>query len=160
MNHKKEKDIRCSICNKKIRLRSKRCSICSNLYARMRKTNPNKSESELNKICAQWNKTNKDTRFGMGCKAKYIKSILPPIVLLKMTTFQRLAAKQKAAKLKRIDNYYVYNPGCSIKDAVRLIPESQALVQQYSKLRTKYVKDGVQDKVTDEQILNFVYGVN
>ena len=74
-----------------------------------------------------------------------------------MTPLQRITAKQKAARLIRINNYYQANPGCSINQAVKYTPpngESASLVQQYSKLKTEL---GV---VTAEDIEEYVYGPN
>lgn len=77
-----------------------------------------------------------------------------------MTQYQRITAKQKAIRLTRINNYYQANPGCSINQAVTFIPESSALVQQYSKLRTELVIDGTQVDITPTDIEEYVYGVN
>ena len=77
-----------------------------------------------------------------------------------MTLLQRITAKQKVVRLNNINNYYQANPGCSINQAVTFIPESAALVQQYSKLRTELVIDGDQDKITPKDIEEYVYGAN
>lgn len=71
-----------------------------------------------------------------------------------MTPLQRLAAKQKVVRLNRINKYYQDNHDASINQAVTFIPESAALVQQYSKLKTEL---GV---VTAEDIDEYVYGPN
>ena len=75
-----------------------------------------------------------------------------------LTLYQRIAAKQKVIRLARINKYYKTNPGCRIKDAVTFIPESAALVQQYSKLLTELVIKGDQDEITPEDIHEYVYG--
>ena len=77
-----------------------------------------------------------------------------------MTLLQRITAKQKAIRLNNINNYYQANPGCSINQAVTFIPESSALVQQYSKLRRELIIDGGQDKITAKDIEEYVYGTN
>jgi len=80
-----------------------------------------------------------------------------------MTPLQRITAKQKAARLNRINEYYLSNPGCSINQAVKYTPpngESASLVQQYSKLRTELVIDGHQDEITAEDIDEYVFGPN
>ena len=81
--------------------------------------------------------------------------------LTHMTQYQRITAKQKAIRLNNINNYYQANPGCSINHAVKYTPpngESASLVQQYSKLRTELVVDGHKDKITPEDIEEYVYG--
>lgn len=77
-----------------------------------------------------------------------------------MTTYQRLVAKQKATRLNRINEFYQNNSDASINQAVTFIPESAALVQQYSKLRTELVIDGDQDDITPKDIFEYVYGIN
>ena len=71
-----------------------------------------------------------------------------------MTPLQRLAAKQKVIRLNNINRYYSENQGCSINQAVTFIPESSALVQQYSKLRTEL------GEITAEDIEEYVFGSN
>lgn len=81
----------------------------------------------------------------------------------RMTPLQRITAKQKAARLIRINEYYQANPGCSIKQAVKYTPpngESASPVQQYSKLRTELVIDGQHNEITAEDIDEYVYGSN
>ena len=77
-----------------------------------------------------------------------------------MTPLQRLTAKQKVVRLNRINEYYLNNHDASIKQAVTFIPESSALVQQYSKLRRELVIDGDQDEITPEDIDEYVFGLN
>ena len=76
----------------------------------------------------------------------------------KMTPYQRITARQKEVRLIDINKYYQANPGCTIKNAVTFIPESAALVGQYSKLRTELVIEGDQDEITPEDIHEYVYG--
>ena len=79
----------------------------------------------------------------------------------RMTPYQRITARQKEARLNKINRYYQTNPGCTIKEAVVFIPpqgESAALVGQYSKLRTELVIEGDQDEITPEDIHEYVYG--
>jgi|GEM_PF-4198016 len=77
-----------------------------------------------------------------------------------MTAYQRIAARQKVARLSRINEYYQDNDDASINQAVTFIPESASLVQQYSKLRTELVIEGHQDDITPEDIVEYVYGKN
>ena len=77
-----------------------------------------------------------------------------------MTPLQRMTAKQKVIRLNKINEYYRENPGCNIKEAVTFIPESAALVQQYSKLRTELIIEGQQDEITAKDIEVYVYGAN
>ena len=71
-----------------------------------------------------------------------------------MTLYQRITAKQKVVRLNRINEYYHENSNASINQAVTFIPESAALVQQYSKLRTEL------GEITAEDIDEYVYGTN
>ena len=78
-----------------------------------------------------------------------------------LTQYQRITAKQKAIRLNNINEYYQTNPGCSINQAVKYTPpngESASLVQQYSKLRTELVIEGHHDKITAEDIEEYVHG--
>ena len=77
-----------------------------------------------------------------------------------MTQLQRITAKQKVVRLNNINRYYSENQGCSINQAVTFIPESSALVQQYSKLRRELVLDGGHDEITGEDIEEYVFGLN
>ena len=73
----------------------------------------------------------------------------------RMTPYQKITAKQKEARLNKINEYYQENPGCTIKQAVAFIPpqgESAALVGQYSKLRTEL------GEITQKDIHEYVYG--
>ena len=73
----------------------------------------------------------------------------------RMTPYQKITAKQKEARLNKINKYYQDNPGCTIKQAVAFIPpqgESAALVGQYSKLRTEL------GEITPKDIHEHVYG--
>ena len=76
----------------------------------------------------------------------------------RMTPYQKITARQKEVRLIDINMYYQANPGCTIKNAVIFIPESAALVTQYSKLRTELVIDGDQDEITPKDIHKYVYG--
>ena len=76
----------------------------------------------------------------------------------RMTPYQKITAKQKEARLNKINKYYRDNPGCTMKNAITFIPESAALVSQYSKLRTKLVIEGHQYEITPEDIHEYVYG--
>ena len=71
-----------------------------------------------------------------------------------MTQYQRITANQKVIRLNRINKYYQSNPDASINQAVTFIPESSALVQQYSKLRTEL------GKITTADIEEYVFGPN
>jgi len=71
-----------------------------------------------------------------------------------MTPLQRMTAKQKVVRLNNINKYYRDNHDASINQAVTFIPESAALVQQYSKLRTEL------GEITAEDIEEYVYGPN
>ena len=75
-----------------------------------------------------------------------------------LTLYQRIAAKQKVIRLNKINRYYQDNLGCTINNAVTFIPESAALVGQYSKLRTELVIEGDQDEITPKDIEEYVYG--
>lgn len=77
-----------------------------------------------------------------------------------MSTLQRLNAKQKVMRLERINRYYNENPCATINQAVIFVPEVAGLVCQYSKLRTELVREGDQDEITREDILNYVYDKN
>lgn len=77
-----------------------------------------------------------------------------------MTQYQRITAKQKVVRLNKINEYYLNNHDASINQAVTFIPESSALVQQYSKLRRELVLDGGQDEIIGEDIEEYVYGPN
>ena len=77
-----------------------------------------------------------------------------------MTPLQRITAKQKVVRLNNINKYYLENSDASINQAVTFIPESSALVPQYSKLRTELVIDGHQDKITPKDIEVYVFGPN
>ena len=76
----------------------------------------------------------------------------------KMTSYQKITAKQKEIRLNKINKYYQANPGCTMKNAITFIPESAALVSQYSKLRTELVIEGDQDEITVKDIHEYVYG--
>ena len=76
----------------------------------------------------------------------------------RMTPYQKITAKQKEVRLIDINRYYQTNPGCTMKNAITFIPESAALVSQYSKLRTELVIEGDQDEITPEDIHKYVYG--
>ena len=76
----------------------------------------------------------------------------------RMTPYQKITAKQKEVRLIDINRYYQANPGCTMKNAITFIPESAALVSQYSKLRTELVIEGDQDEITPEDIHKYVYG--
>ncbi len=76
----------------------------------------------------------------------------------RMTPYQKITAKQNEARLNKINEYYRDNPGCTINNAVTLIPETAILVTQYSKLRTALVIEGDQDEITPEDIREYVYG--
>ena len=82
------------------------------------------------------------------------------IKLHHMTPLQRITAKQKVVRLNRINEYYLNNHDASINQAVTFIPESSALVQQYSKLRREKVIDGGQYEITGEDIVKYVFGPN
>ena len=75
-----------------------------------------------------------------------------------MTQYQRITAKQKVVRLNKINEYYQDNHDASINQAVTFIPESSALVQQYSKLRRELILDGGQAKITPKDIEEYVYG--
>ena len=77
-----------------------------------------------------------------------------------LTQYQRITAKQKVVRLNKINEYYQDNHDASINQAVTFIPESSALVQQYSKLRRALVLDGGQDEITPKDIEEYVYGAN
>ena len=77
-----------------------------------------------------------------------------------MTQYQRITAKQKVVRLKKINEFYRDNHDASINQAVTFIPESSALVQQYSTLRTELVVVGGQYEITDEDIVKYVFGPN
>ena len=66
----------------------------------------------------------------------------------RMTPYQKITAKQKEIRLNKINKYYQDNPGCTMKNAITFIPESAALVGQYSKLLTELVIEGDQDEIT------------
>ena len=74
--------------------------------------------------------------------------------LTHMTQLQRITANQKVIRLNKINEYYQENSDASINQAVTFIPESSALVQQYSKLRTEL------GEITAEDIEEYVYGKN
>ena len=76
----------------------------------------------------------------------------------RLTSYQKITAKQKEIRLNKINEYYQANPRCRIKDAVTFIPETEALVGQYSKLRTELVIEGDQDEITPKDIHEHVYG--
>ena len=76
----------------------------------------------------------------------------------RMTPYQKITAKQKEARLNKINEYYQDNLGCTMKNAITFIPESAALVSQYSKLLTALVIEGDQDEITPEDIHEYVYG--
>lgn len=76
----------------------------------------------------------------------------------RMTPYQKITATQKYLRMIRINKYYQDNPGCRINDAVTFIPESAALVTQYSKLLTELVIKGDQDEITPKDIHEYVYG--
>lgn len=80
-----------------------------------------------------------------------------------MTPYQRIAAKQKALRLNRINEYYQSNPGCNIIQAINYTPpagETAVMVREYFKLRTELVTDGHQAEITSEDIAEYVYGAN
>ena len=74
--------------------------------------------------------------------------------LTHMTQYQRITAKQKVVRLNNINKYYQDNHDASINQAVTFIPESSALVQQYSKLRTEL------GDITTADIEEYVFGPN
>lgn len=76
----------------------------------------------------------------------------------KMTPYQKITANQKEKRLNKINRYYQANPGCTMKNAITFIPESAALVSQYSRLRTELVIEGDRDEITPEDIHEYVYG--
>ena len=76
----------------------------------------------------------------------------------RMTPYQMITARQKEVRLIDINMYYQANPGCTINKAVAFIPESAALVTQYSKLRTELVIEGDHDEITPKDIHEYVYG--
>ena len=76
----------------------------------------------------------------------------------RMTSYQKITAKQKEIRLNKINRHYNENPGCTINLAVTFIPESMALVSQYSKLRREKVIEGDQDEITPKDIHEYVYG--
>ena len=76
----------------------------------------------------------------------------------RMTPYQKITAKQKETRLNNINRYYNENPGCTMKNAITFVPESAALVSQYSKLRTELVIEGDQDEITAGDIHEYVYG--
>lgn len=76
----------------------------------------------------------------------------------RMTPYQKITARQKESRLNRINEYYQANLGCRINDAVTFIPESAALITQYSKLRTELVIEGHQKEITTKDIHEYVYG--
>ena len=76
----------------------------------------------------------------------------------RMTSYQKITARQKEIRLIDINQYYQANPGCTMKNAITFIPESAALVSQYSKLRTALIIEGDQDEITSEDIHEYVYG--
>ena len=76
----------------------------------------------------------------------------------RLTPYQKITAKQKEIRLNKINRYYRDNPGCTMKNAITFIPESAALVSQYSKLLTALVIEGDQDEITPEDIHEYVYG--
>lgn len=41
-------------------------------------------------------------------------------------------------RLQRIHQYFLDNPGCTIDNAVAFIPETQGMVERYSKDRDKF----------------------
>lgn len=71
-----------------------------------------------------------------------------------LTQYQRITAMQKVVRLNKINEYYLNNHDVSINQAVTFIPESSALVQQYSKLRTEL------GEITAEDIEEYVFGSN
>ena len=77
-----------------------------------------------------------------------------------LTQYQRITAKQKVVRLNKINGYYRDNQDASINRAVTFIPESSALVQQYSMLRTELVVEGDQDEITAKDIEEYVFGPN
>ncbi|MCK5013639.1 MAG: hypothetical protein KAS66_07455 [Candidatus Omnitrophica bacterium] len=76
----------------------------------------------------------------------------------RMTSYQKITARQKEVRLIDINKYYQANPGCTMKNAITFVPESAALVSQYSKLRTELVIEGDQGEITAEDIHEYVYG--
>lgn len=54
-----------------------------------------------------------------------------------LTPLQRITAANNIKRMNRIHEYYQDNPGCTIEDAVSFIPETSALVQKYSLVRTE-----------------------
>ena len=76
----------------------------------------------------------------------------------RMTPYQKITARQKEVRLIDINKYYQANPGCTMKNAITFIPESAALVSQYSKLLTALVIEGDQDESTAEDLHEYVYG--
>ena len=76
----------------------------------------------------------------------------------RLTPYQKITARQKENRLNKINRYYQANPGCTMKNAITFVPESAALVSQYSKLRTELVIEGDQDEITAKDIHEYVYG--
>ncbi len=57
-----------------------------------------------------------------------------PIFRSHNTTLKRKTKE----RLQRIHQYFLDNPGCTINEAVAFIPETQGMVERYSKDRDKF----------------------
>ena len=53
------------------------------------------------------------------------------------STIQRITAANNIKRMNRIHVYYQANPGCTIQQVVTFIPETSAMVQKYSLIRTE-----------------------
>jgi len=80
--------------------------------------------------------------------------------MAKQTILQRLGRRQKLARLLNIHECYQSRSGCTINYAVTFIPESQAIVQEYSKLRTQMLSNITQGEITYKDIVEYVYGAD
>lgn len=56
-----------------------------------------------------------------------------------LLTHKNLQNATTKKRLQRIHQYFQDNPGCTINEAVTFIPETQNIVQRYSKNREKYL---------------------
>jgi len=80
--------------------------------------------------------------------------------MAKQTILQQLGRRQKLARLLNIHTLYKSQTGCTINYAVTFIPESQALVQEYSKLRTQILSNITQGEITYKDLVEHVYGAD
>jgi len=78
--------------------------------------------------------------------------------MAKQTTLQQLGRRQKLTRLLNIHEFYQSQTGCTIKYAVTFIPESQAIVQEYSKLRTQILSNITHGEITYKDLVEYVYG--